>query len=140
MCTKQIVFGKLKKMNYALTKATTTTWKVLWDRLPTRENIQRREMLQFGDKSKCSLCGTEEESVAYLFIDCIVKSIWLVIYRWLNFMWLFTFNLNIIFPKTWASSNGLMGEVCYHCVDEIRLCLKMQIGTKKRSWMKLTVN
>lgn len=46
------------------------TWRVLGDRLPTRKNLQREKVLEFGDELKWMTCRVEDEFTAHLFGEC----------------------------------------------------------------------
>lgn len=58
-------------------------WKVLLNRIPTRDNLIRRQ-IQLAD-SCCPLCGDHDETVAHLFFFCnIVGQIWFQVLKWLG--------------------------------------------------------
>ncbi|KAL8525807.1 hypothetical protein ACS0TY_015158 [Phlomoides rotata] len=59
-------------------------WRVLWDRLPTKVNIQRRNILSSSNKLKCALCGEKEENGSHNFFECKVSyKIWMSSFSWL---------------------------------------------------------
>ena len=65
-------------------------WRLIRDRLPTRENLRRRH-IQLGD-SRCPFCGIEEESAGHLFFFCSkILPIW-----WESLSWV---NLSGVFPN-----------------------------------------
>ncbi|KAL8515046.1 hypothetical protein ACS0TY_013940 [Phlomoides rotata] len=48
----------------------THAWRVLWDRLPTKDDLQRRNILSSSDDLKCVLCGDKEEPGRHIFFEC----------------------------------------------------------------------
>ena len=64
-------------------KISVFAWRLLRDRLPTRTNLQRRQV-QINDLS-CPFCGCMEEDAAHLFIHCSkIQPIWWESLSWLN--------------------------------------------------------
>ncbi|RZC29830.1 Cytochrome P450 714A1 [Glycine soja] len=58
-------------------------WRLLRDRLPTRQNLQRRQ-IQLTD-SLCPLCRTQQEDASHLFFHCSkVQPIWWETMSWLQ--------------------------------------------------------
>ncbi|KAL5161528.1 putative ribonuclease H protein [Glycine soja] len=58
-------------------------WRLLRDRLPTRKNLQRRQ-IQLTD-SLCPLCRTQQEDASHLFFHCSkVQPIWWETMSWLQ--------------------------------------------------------
>ncbi|KAH1242635.1 hypothetical protein GmHk_07G019929 [Glycine max] len=58
-------------------------WRLLRDRLPTRKNLQRRQ-IQLTD-SLCPLCKTQQEDASHLFFHCNkVQPIWWETKSWLQ--------------------------------------------------------
>jgi len=56
-------------------------WRVLHDKLPTRDMLTRIEVL--SDSSKCVFCNVVEESVSHVFFTCNVSSkIWSMCDKW----------------------------------------------------------
>ncbi|KAA3455898.1 reverse transcriptase [Gossypium australe] len=60
------VYKKLRLLNLP-TKIKLTIWKITWNFLPTRANLQRRRLL--ADPS-CPKCGERAETVDHLFREC----------------------------------------------------------------------
>ena len=50
------------------TKAAMFAWRLIRDKLPTRMNLRRRQVLV--NDSVCPLCGLQEEEAAHLFFSC----------------------------------------------------------------------
>jgi len=64
----------------ALSSSMTTAWRVLVDRLPTRENLVKRGFIL--KSSLCVLGGDEEESGSHVFFKC--KVAWKVCSKWIG--------------------------------------------------------
>ncbi|GLT52165.1 hypothetical protein SLA2020_255190 [Shorea laevis] len=63
-------------------KVTAFAWKLLQNRIPTKDNLMKRGMNGQGN-DKCVLCDLEAESVEHLFFKCNVSwSIWASCYDW----------------------------------------------------------
>lgn len=55
-------------------------WRLLHNRLPTRDNLVRRRVLSLLDSAYVSGCG-EQEIATHLFLGCdIFSSLWLMCY------------------------------------------------------------
>ncbi|KAL8474006.1 hypothetical protein ACS0TY_030744 [Phlomoides rotata] len=66
--SKHRVFDLVWK-SFALRKAVTTLWRLLHNRLPTKSNILRRNIISPAD-SLCPLCSEKEETYTHLFLHC----------------------------------------------------------------------
>ena len=65
-------------------------WRLIRDRLPTRVNLNRRQ-IQVGELT-CPFCGGEEESAGHLFLQCgKIISVW-----WESLSWV---GLSGVFPN-----------------------------------------
>ncbi|XP_057436686.1 uncharacterized protein LOC130729074 [Lotus japonicus] len=61
-------------------------WRLLRDRVQTRENLCKRRVLARGVATMCPLCLQEEESSTHLFLRCAATSpIWYACSGWLGF-------------------------------------------------------
>lgn len=56
--------------NHALVKVSTTTWRLLGNRLPTKDNLLRRNIIPSREEAKCIFCNSTTESAAHLFLEC----------------------------------------------------------------------
>ena len=66
-------------------------WRLFRDRLPTRKNLQRRQV-QISDMS-CPFCRRVEEDASHLFIHCHkIQPIWWDTMSWLNIKGAFLLN------------------------------------------------
>lgn len=58
-------------------------WRVMWDRLPTRDNLRKRRIIGLDEESICALCGEDVETASHIFIGCNkTREVWLAIYSW----------------------------------------------------------
>jgi len=81
--TQQASFELVWKAK-AFPNVLTTTWRILIDRLPTKEGLSRRGVLM--DTTVCVLCKIKEESCQHLFIDCkYAQLVWSLYLQWLGF-------------------------------------------------------
>ena len=84
------VFATLWK-SPAPSKVVAFSWTALLDRIPTRSNLRRRNMLEPEESLLCVLCGEREETTTHLFLHCEVTSkIWRAMLNW--------FDINFITP------------------------------------------
>jgi hypothetical protein len=59
-------------------------WKLLYDRIPTKENLLLRGIIQQGNGSFCVWCGDFRESSIHLMLHSKVAMIvWYEIFKWL---------------------------------------------------------
>ncbi|GAU15735.1 hypothetical protein TSUD_235480 [Trifolium subterraneum] len=69
---------------WAPTKVAVFSWQLLQDRLPTRQNLWQRGVIEDVSASMCVLCGLGLESADHLFGSCnLISPIWYSILRWL---------------------------------------------------------
>ncbi|MCH80638.1 putative ribonuclease H protein [Trifolium medium] len=54
----------------APSKINAFAWQLLHDRIPTRQNLQRRRIIEENGDMSCVLCGEVPESSLHLFIYC----------------------------------------------------------------------
>jgi hypothetical protein len=58
------------------------SWQLLLERVPTRDNLQRRGVMNL-ENALCPLCLEEVETARHLFLDCrVAAGIWYNINRW----------------------------------------------------------
>ena len=58
-----------------------TVWRILHNRLPTKNNLQARNV-DVGDQ-RCVFCRAETEIVEHLFFHCVIsRKIWMECYNW----------------------------------------------------------
>lgn len=67
-------------------KINSFVWKALLDRLATRTNLKKRNILFPQESTACRLCDANlEENADHLFISCdLAKVIWIKIQSWLD--------------------------------------------------------
>ncbi|XP_057418519.1 uncharacterized protein LOC130712718 [Lotus japonicus] len=60
-------------------------WRLLKDRIQTRDNLCKRQVLTRGEGSTCPLCRQEEETSMHLFSRCAVSNpVWYACFAWLG--------------------------------------------------------
>jgi hypothetical protein len=60
-------------------------WQLLHGRIPTRENLVARRIIEADGDITCALCGEEKESELHLFVYCeIAMLVWSEIFFWLD--------------------------------------------------------
>ena len=80
--TQEVIFDFLWK-TAAFPNVLTTTWRVLIDRIPTREALVRRGVQM--ESTVCVLCRIKEESSQHLFIECVfAQRVWSLCQKWLE--------------------------------------------------------
>lgn len=70
------VFSNMSKSS-APAKRICFLWKLLHDRIPTRNHLQCRRILGRDASMECVLCGSTIESLVHLFFDCDFAVRWL---------------------------------------------------------------
>jgi hypothetical protein len=69
------------------------SWKVLQDRIPTKINLARRNVLQPGANLNRALCNDGEDSSSHIFLHCdVVFKVWDMFVRWLNIYFIISHN------------------------------------------------
>lgn len=77
-----VVVSSLWHMDVLL-KVVLFTWRLFWDRLPTKDNLFRRGVIDYNFMECVVGCGSVESS-AHLLLHCnCFGSVWHFIYRWL---------------------------------------------------------
>lgn len=82
METTNPIFQEIWKLNIP-SKVTCLIWRVMLDRLPTKDNLRMRNIILEESDLLCPLCNYHRESAQHLFISCLlVSSIWYEYYGW----------------------------------------------------------
>ncbi|KAL8468555.1 hypothetical protein ACS0TY_031670 [Phlomoides rotata] len=77
-------YNKMWK-SWAIRKATSTTWKILKERVPTTDNLGRRWINFSPEELKCKFCKAQDESISHVFFTCQFSSqLWNKILSWLG--------------------------------------------------------
>jgi len=62
------------------------SWKFLFDRIPSRVNLARCNIVPPGETISCALCDAQVETANHLFLFCDVsRGVWFLVMRWLEF-------------------------------------------------------
>jgi len=81
-------------------KVVAFSWKVLLNRIPTRINLSRRNVVPPNALTSCVFCGLAGETKTHMFVHCgVVWNIWEVLLHWLQGAFIMPPNLFI----HWAS-------------------------------------
>nr|AFK47708.1 unknown [Lotus japonicus] len=74
-------------------------WKILLNRIQSKENLRRKGLLNTETETRCSFCYDVEESTSHLFFTCVISwRIWMLVYAWLGIAdsttrgWYFSFS------------------------------------------------
>lgn len=60
-------------------------WKLVQDRLPTRLNLLKRNVIHSAAEACCPLCLQEEESTDHILVGCpVAAGVWASFYRWMG--------------------------------------------------------
>jgi hypothetical protein len=87
-------------------------WQLLLDRIPTKDNLWKRRVLQ-NQQSMCVLCGVEVETAVHLFLHCpCVAKVWYEVMKWLGLVLIVPHNLVSSFGSLIACGKGKRGKVC----------------------------
>ena len=64
-------------------RALSFAWRLLWDRLPTKDNLSRRQIQT--DSDLCPFCHSQPESASHLFFTCDkVLPLWWKFFSWVK--------------------------------------------------------
>ncbi|KAL8547690.1 hypothetical protein ACS0TY_007131 [Phlomoides rotata] len=59
-------------------KVTANSWRLLWDQLPTKVNLRRRNILDTNQNLRCVLCNEKDETGRHIFFECEVSyKVWM---------------------------------------------------------------
>jgi hypothetical protein len=82
------VFSYLWKSK-APSKVVAFSWKLLHDRIPTKENLSYRHVLPTEASLNCVLCDGNVESTKHLILHCeFATGVWEGLFGWLGFNFL----------------------------------------------------
>jgi hypothetical protein len=88
-------------------------WRLLRDRLPTRDNLMRRRILHSNDMACAAGCGVSE-TTKHLLLDCgISNTVWYHVWQWLvlsaNLQFLIVRCVIIIVSsRSWRGCHGVL--------------------------------
>ncbi|GKV38790.1 hypothetical protein SLEP1_g46663 [Rubroshorea leprosula] len=64
-------------------KISAFAWKALQNRIPTKENLLKRGMIEETTGTKCTLCGEKIETASHILFSCPVSwKVWCLCYDW----------------------------------------------------------
>jgi hypothetical protein len=80
-------------------KVSALSWQLLLNKIPTRDNLRRRNVLSL-EESNCVFCDENVESASHLFLHCrYTADVWYALTRWLGVV--------LVLPPTLSSSFAL---------------------------------
>ncbi|KAA3483358.1 RNA-directed DNA polymerase (Reverse transcriptase) [Gossypium australe] len=103
--TTRIVTKKLWLLNLP-TKIKVTVWRISWNYLPTRVNMQHRKLVS---NTSCPRCGESNETTDHIFRECPVTMEWIT---WISDQ--FTTCQNKLF---WCGLWAIWGERNKECMS-----------------------
>jgi hypothetical protein len=106
---QQFVFNNLWN-SAAPSKVIAFSWQLMFDRLPTRENLILRGMMRTADMV-CPLCNDAVETESHLFLHCRVSAkLWYDIIWWIDNSLMLSWNVKDSFPLLVGCGVGKMGK------------------------------
>lgn len=82
-----------------------TAWRLLWNRLPTMDNLRKRIDIGKGEEW-CCCCKTVEETVKHFFLECNeVMNLWYRLADWVGASWAAPHTIDLL----WGSFSRLLG-------------------------------
>jgi hypothetical protein len=81
---KLISLGRMWKNNVP-SKISMFGWRLLLEKLPTRESLFSKGVVTNAMDSYCVLCCNHVESMNHIFLQCHVSnSVWIIIFKWMG--------------------------------------------------------
>lgn len=109
------MFSNLWK-NPAPSKVLAFAWKVLLNRIPTKLNLELRNVLAPKESTLCPMCNRAEESSTHLFLHChLMDKVWSKVMWWLDNFFVIPPNLFV----HWECWSGTVSNK--HLVKGLRL-------------------
>jgi hypothetical protein len=69
----------------APSKVIAFSWQLFYNRLPTKDNLLRRGVIQLGSGVNCVWCDRLPESMTHMFLHCFsAHKVWCEIFYWLG--------------------------------------------------------
>ncbi|KAL8522493.1 hypothetical protein ACS0TY_012601 [Phlomoides rotata] len=66
-------------------KVRINAWRIIWERIPTTTQLQRRNALPPNTNLNCPFCNEEQETVRHIFFECEFSyKIWMACLNWLG--------------------------------------------------------
>ncbi|KAK2405812.1 hypothetical protein QL285_041620 [Trifolium repens] len=97
------IFSKIWESS-APSKLVVFSWQLFHNRLPTKDNLLRRGVLDQDVSGNCVWCDSSPESAKHLFAHCwFVHRVWYEIFNWLGVLMVMPHNLMTLFDCFCAS-------------------------------------
>jgi hypothetical protein len=82
----------------APSKVIAFSWQLFYNRLPTKDNLLRRGVIQFDAGVNCVWCDRFPESMSHLFLHCtLAHKVWCEIFYWLGVVLIMPSNIMSLF-------------------------------------------
>ncbi|GAU22481.1 hypothetical protein TSUD_296000 [Trifolium subterraneum] len=92
----------------APSKVIAFSWQLLYDRIPTRKNLEVRGLLSMDIPWECSGCVGNVESTLHLFLHCpSAMMVWYEVFRWLGMVFVVPPSLSCLFEMMRGSSRNV---------------------------------
>jgi hypothetical protein len=89
----------------APSKVSGFVWMVLHDRVPTRENLFQRQVIEANGDRSCVFCGDRAETTPHLFIYCsVILQVWERVFNWLGLTFMLPHSILSLLNHVVASS------------------------------------
>ncbi|KAK2372488.1 hypothetical protein QL285_073614 [Trifolium repens] len=109
-----LVFKKIWKSG-APSKVGAFAWQLLLNRIPTKDNLLKRRIIQ-TQQGRCVMCGLAPETAIHLLFHCpFAAKVWYKVMGWLGFI--------IIIPHNIASSLAILLDCAKNKKEKVGLCL-----------------
>lgn len=105
---REVVF---KWVKWVPSKCNIFMWRAILDCLPTKEALQRRNIMV--DDQVCSFCGELEETVDHIFTECrLAGGVWQALSNWWHIPPIFAFSVRDLMEiHKHAGVSSVKGEV-----------------------------
>ncbi|KAL8511876.1 hypothetical protein ACS0TY_018349 [Phlomoides rotata] len=91
-------------------------WRVLWERIPTISELQRRGILPQNANSNCIFCKSQVETVRHVIFECdFTYAVWMQCSRWMGVDTILSSSpsINLLhFRENCSEKNGKEFAVC----------------------------
>ncbi|KAL8531608.1 hypothetical protein ACS0TY_008271 [Phlomoides rotata] len=128
-------------------------WRVVWERIPTKNKLWRRNILLPSDNTTCTWCGLHKETIKHVLFKCSFSyQVWMDVCKWIGVETVLSSNpsINLFqFSRFWRGKRGRKVTVSiWECVvwilwkgrnaktfrNEVELRSKMVEEIKSRTW------
>ncbi|KAL8510515.1 hypothetical protein ACS0TY_017362 [Phlomoides rotata] len=99
-------------------------WRVLWERIPTITQLQRRNVLPPNVNMDCVFCHKEIETVRHVLFECEVSyQVWMGCVKWMGVQSVFSSNPSTSLLHFSKLLRGKKGKILVVCLWECTIWL-----------------